>query len=130
MNNSRRGRDEHSLKNEDLVATVEKIPDEKRSKTEILIKRYVIIALIVFIILIGINKFISIRGFDVFGFVSKNPSQIALAYYFEKSGTPDDSEEVRAMLRRYGCHQEIHIYKNGQVVMKATYANGQIYEID
>ncbi len=113
-----------------LTLWVHYISDERQIKKKTIIGRYVIIALILLITLIGINKFIFTRGFDVFDISGSKPSKAALAYYFEKSGTSADAEEVSAMLRRFGCHQEIHVYKNDQLVMKATYANGQIYEIE
>ncbi|AOY77468.1 hypothetical protein [Clostridium formicaceticum] len=88
--------------------------------------KYIQTGLVVLIILIGM-KFVFARSADVFGPRDGRLSQIALEYYVENYG--DDGQEVRAVVRNFGCHQEIHIYKDGELVMKVTYANGQVYEL-
>jgi len=48
-----------------------------------------------------------------------------LSYYRANYGDGD----VEAVVEDYGCHQEIHIYAEGQVVKRFTYSNGNVYEL-
>ena len=48
----------------------------------------------------------------------------ALAYYVDTYGDSD----VSAKVNDYGCHQEIEIIKDGNVIMMLGY-NGEVYEL-
>lgn len=48
----------------------------------------------------------------------------ALAYYADTYGDSDVSIKVND----YGCHQEIEVIKDGNVIMMLGYSNGEIYE--
>ena len=48
-----------------------------------------------------------------------------LAYYATSTG--DTAGE--AVVEDYGCHQEIFIYKDGELVMRLAYAGGNLFEI-
>lgn len=86
--------------------------------------KYISIIIIVLIILTGANRLFNPSAARI------NPSQIALDYYLEKYGDEVDTNDVKATLRNFGCHQEIHVFKDGKLVMRASYANGRIYEIN
>ena len=49
----------------------------------------------------------------------------ALAYYVNTYGDSDVSVKVND----YGCHQEIEVTKDGNVIMTLGYSNGEIYEV-
>ena len=51
--------------------------------------------------------------------------QQGLAYY--ASNTGETAEE--AVVKDFGCHQEIFIYKDGELVMRLAYASGRLFEI-
>lgn len=53
----------------------------------------------------------------------------ALVYYYDKAGNDIDKEKVEAVRRNFGCHFEIHVYYDGEVVMRLGYSGGQVYEI-
>lgn len=53
----------------------------------------------------------------------------SLAYYFDQVGEDVDKENVEAVRKSFGCHFEIHIYDEGELVMQLGYSNGQVYEI-
>lgn len=49
----------------------------------------------------------------------------ALSYYESKNG----SGNYEANVEDFGCHQEIFIYDNGEMVMRLAYSGGNFYEI-
>ncbi len=53
---------------------------------------------------------------------------IGLQFYLDSTG-PADADSVEAILEDFGCHREIHIYKDGLLAMRVGYANGQAYEM-
>ncbi|AKL95659.1 hypothetical protein CACET_c22130 [Clostridium aceticum] len=85
----------------------------------------IIVALIIFV---GM-KFVFPGGNSIFGPNEGTLSAAALEYYVENYGEIEDSEEVKAVVRNFGCHREVHIYKDGELIMKMIYANGQMQEI-
>ncbi len=56
-------------------------------------------------------------------------AQIGVEYYLENYGEGVDPSEVRGVVENFGCHFEIHVYKNEELVMRAVYFNGQVYEL-
>jgi hypothetical protein len=110
------------------------------------LKDYVIVALIAFIAVMGINNYLYARtgngtgsilsggggcgscGAAVAGLSNEEMEQAGLAFYFETTGD-EDVESVRASVQDFGCHQEIYIYKDDQQVMRVGYANGEIYQL-
>ena len=56
-------------------------------------------------------------------------AEAALKYYAEKTGESIDSNTIQAIVENFGCHTEIHVYKNDELVMRTAYFNGQIYEL-
>jgi len=100
--------------------------NEKSSKNGI--SKYVNIALILLILLFGFNKFTS--GGSVLGAGNENLSKLALEYYLEKNSDQVGQEGLEAIVKNYGCHSEIHIFKNGELVMRTGYSGGQVYEIN
>lgn len=104
--------------------------ENNSNKKETKVLKYVLAALVVSIIAFGMNTFV-FSGTDNFINIENTPSQIALRYYTETYGDQDNLEGVYAMSRRLGCHDEIHVYnKEGQPLMKLSYANGKVYEIE
>ncbi|MEW5921356.1 MAG: hypothetical protein AB1796_10525 [Bacillota bacterium] len=59
------------------------------------------------------------------GATSEQLQQQGLAYY--ASSTGETAED--AVVKNFGCHQEIFIYKDGELVMRLAYANGRLFEI-
>ncbi len=55
--------------------------------------------------------------------------QLGLEYYLEQTGESVDSDNLKAVVENFGCHQEIHIYKSDELVMRMAYFNGQVYEL-
>lgn len=101
------------------------------NRKNIILKCIMAVAVMLMItITVGFNNDLFPLGFDAFN-IGNNQSQIALRYYFEKYGDKNNSEGIYAMNRRLGCHDEIHIHdKEGQVLMKFTYSNGEVYKIE
>lgn len=94
------------------------------------IEKYLHIALIVLILLVGLNRFVFARSFSLSIFGNNDLSQKALEYYMENYGEEIGDEEVEAKVQNFGCHKEIYIFKDNQLVMKLSFANGQMYEIE
>lgn len=105
-------------------------------------KDYLIVALIAIIAVMGINNYIFARnssysaggcggcgsggsgGGASAALSTEELKQAGLAYYAQNYG----DDQVEAVVQDFGCHQEIHIYKEGQLVKRLGYAGGQIYE--
>jgi hypothetical protein len=54
--------------------------------------------------------------------------QTGLQFYLGTSGDSDE-EGLDVSVQDFGCHQEIFIYKDGQLIMRVGYAGGEAYEI-
>jgi len=93
-------------------------------------KTYISIALLVMIIFVGMNKFGFTKGTDVIKTGGGGLGDIALEYYFEKYPEQVENKDVEAVVQNFGCHKEIYIYKNGNRVMRMSYSNGKIYELN
>lgn len=105
------------------------------------LKDYVIVALIAVITFMGINNYIFARtgGYGYQGggggccvgrsgtaaLSAEDLQQIGLEYYAANYG----DAEVEAVVQDFGCHQEIHIYKDGELIKRIGYADGQVYEL-
>jgi hypothetical protein len=106
------------------------------------LKDYVIVGLISVVIFMGFNNYIFARtnsgGFGAAGggggcggcgggaaVSSEDLRQVGLEYYVANY----NDTEVEAKVEDFGCHQEVHIYKDGQLIKKLGYGNGQAYEI-
>jgi len=53
---------------------------------------------------------------------------IGLQFYGE-SVPGGNLDQVTAQVLDFGCHQEIHIYQEGILVLKVGYSYGQVYRI-
>lgn len=60
---------------------------------------------------------------------SNSLEDIGLDYYLEKYELSEDTEGIESKLQNFGCHQEIHIFRDGELVMRMVYFNNQIYEL-
>lgn len=100
------------------------------------IKGYLIITLLAALVFIGANSYARSGGGagGCGGCVINSGSalyseedlrRLGLEYY---AANYDDSD-VEAVVRDFGCHQEIHIYKSGQLVKRIAYLDGQLYEL-
>ncbi|MBS4031094.1 MAG: hypothetical protein KGZ63_06720 [Clostridiales bacterium] len=108
------------------------------------LKDYVIVGLLSVIIFMGFNNYIFARtnpggGFGAAGggggcggcsgggaaVSTEELRQVGLEYYVANY----NDTEVEAKVEDFGCHQEVHIYKDGQLIKKIGYGNGQVYEI-
>lgn len=108
-------------------ATTKKPPFEG-SKLGYYFNKYIYIVSIVIIIFLGINKFVFSGG--AYGSSSgNNLSKIGLEYYLEQNNEVDGEDKVEAIVQNFGCHQEIYIYREDQLVMKLGYSRGKVYEI-
>lgn len=106
------------------------------------LKDYVIVALIAIVAVMGINNYVSARGNG--GALSSGCGGCgsgggaaaaklsteelrlqALEYYV----TTYNDADVEAEVQDFGCHQEIYIYKNGELIKRIGYGSGQMYEI-
>lgn len=92
--------------------------------------KYLQIALILMIIAIGIIRFGLPRSNGGVGVVRNSSNQMAIEYYIEKYGDGVDEQEVTAVTKNLGCHREIQVFRDGKIVMRSVYSNGQIYEIE
>ncbi len=59
------------------------------------------------------------------GVSSEQLQQQGLEYYASNTGETAEN----AVVRNFGCHQEILIYKDGEQVMRIGYTLGRLYEI-
>jgi len=51
--------------------------------------------------------------------------RLGLDFYAARYG----DTAVQAQVRDFGCHQEIYILKDGQLVMRLAYQGGELYEL-
>ncbi len=99
------------------------------------VKSGVIVVLIAAVVFLGFNDYIFARprsgwlemgGCCGGGAISnKELRQIGLEYYVANYGDVN----VEAVVEDFGCHQEIHIYKEGKIIKRIGYASGELYEI-
>ncbi len=53
-----------------------------------------------------------------------------IGFQFYRESSPNANlDRVEALVVDFGCHQEIHIYKDGVLILKVGYSYGQAYEI-
>jgi hypothetical protein len=102
-------------------------------------KKYLYMGLIALILFLGLNNYIFARSSSVGGFIRGGsccaPSStvdtteelrvIGLNFYVSKYG--DDN--VDAVVKDFGCHQEIHIYQGEVLLTRIAYVNGQVFEL-
>ncbi len=104
-------------------------------------KSIVIIALIVIVAFMAINT-VSSRGSGMFGgFCFRNSEsseavpgssdlgQLGMQFYLDNTGDTDDLEGLEAVVRDFGCHQETHIYRDEQLVMRVGFSRGQAFQM-
>jgi len=101
------------------------------------LKDYVIVILLAVFVFNGVNNYILARsgsgsGCGGCGTASQGPAvsaeqlrRIGLEYYAAKYG----DTAVEAEARDFGCHQEIYILKDGQLVLRLAYRGGELYEL-
>lgn len=87
--------------------------------------KYLNIVLIALLIFVGVNRFV----LPALGTGNGNLSKIGLEYYVENYGTETGTEGIKSVVQNYGCHQEIHIFKDGELIMRLSYFNGKVYEL-
>lgn len=116
------------MKNEKLP--MEQLTNKIYDKKGFALGKYILISLAVLTIVVGMNKFVFVRDMNLFSFADNNSTQVVLEYYLEKYGDGTGSEGVSAAKVRLGCHEEIRVSRDGQVVMKGIYTNGKVYEIE
>lgn len=99
-------------------------------------KDYLLIALLAVLIFTVVNNYTFARpGYSVgcggcstasgAALSTEQLRQLGLKYYAANYG----DTAVEAEVRDFGCHQEIYIYKNGQLVKRLAYQSGQLYVI-
>lgn len=58
-------------------------------------------------------------------------SRSAIEYYIENTEEAVKQDELDAKVLNFGCHREIHVFQNGELVMRTGLnRRGQIYQID
>ena len=100
--------------------------NEQSNKNKIY--KYINIGLIVVVLLLWGNKIYTIGGRST---ASGNDglSKLAIEYYIEQTGGAS-KEGLEASVKNFGCHKEIHVFKDGELVMRTSFSGGQIYQID
>ena len=110
-------------------------------KHKVSLKSVLLFTVAAVLVLVFVNNQISARnannsGFSLFGSCCGSGSAVSqsreeqmrqdgLSYYRTNYGDGD----VEAVVEDYGCHQEIHIYAEGQLVKRLNYSNGKVYEL-
>lgn len=92
--------------------------------------QYINIALVVIIIYMGLNKFSFIQNLGATLTGGNSLADSGLEYYFEKFPDQIGNEDVEAKVQNFGCHKEIYIIRDGSRVMRLSYSNGKIYELN
>lgn len=118
------------------------IPDGKDPLSRL--KNYVIIALLAVLVFGGVNSYLSARsgsgsgsgsgpgcgGCVTAGYAAASSEEqlrrLALEYYAANYG---DDTAVEAEVRDFGCHQEIYIFKDGQLIKRFAYWRGELSEL-
>ncbi len=101
----------------------------------------VLILFAVIIVFVIVNNRLSAGGTETGGWVggrgsccsvgaaASSEDQLALSgldYYGANFG---DTEGLEATVDDFGCHQEISIHRNGEVIRRLSYSNGNFYDI-
>lgn len=93
------------------------------------LKDYVIIALLAVLVFNLFAHFSPGGGCGMMGggaAVSEEQlRRLGLEYYAARYG----DAAVEAQVRNFGCHQEIFILKDGQLVLRLAYRRGELYEL-
>jgi len=100
------------------------------------LKNYLVIALLSVLIFAVVNNYIFARsglsvgcggcGTSSRAAISEEQlRRLGLEYYAANYG----NAAVEAVVRDFGCHQEIYLYKNGQLVKRLAYRDGQLYQL-
>ncbi|SES98872.1 hypothetical protein SAMN05660297_01110 [Natronincola peptidivorans] len=103
--------------------------EEDKDKKPFDIEKYIQIALIIGIILIASMRFGLLPRANVVNSTGNSLNQMAVEYYLDKYGQEAGAEEITTNTRNFGCHREIYVYRDGELVMRMGYANGRMYEI-
>ncbi|KAF0091602.1 MAG: hypothetical protein FD141_1391 [Fusobacteria bacterium] len=100
--------------------------------------KYIIITIIIIVAFFGVNKMLASNNISLPAILFRSATtnnggaeditKKGLDYYMENYGSNVDPSLVEAKRVSFGCHFEIHIYKEGKLVMKLGYA-GKIYEL-
>ncbi|MBS3948609.1 MAG: hypothetical protein KGZ57_10030 [Dethiobacter sp.] len=88
-------------------------------------KDYIIVVLLAILVFAGVNNHIFARSDGSAALSAERLRQRGLEYYAASYG----DAAVEAVVRDFGCHQEIHIYKEGQLVLRITYWGGELYAL-
>jgi len=82
------------------------------------------VIIVILLIVIGIFSltFLNSAGAD-------STEEKAILYYIENFETNADSNNLEAQLIDYGCHREIHIFENDEVVARFNYRLGRFFKI-
>lgn len=135
---------------EDAHLIIDKVRSELHKKSSTSMKDYFIVGLIAVIFVMGFNNYTAARvgrsssyGYSTSGSAggggggccgggaggaslsTEQLSQQGLEFYVAKYNDTD----VEAQVQDFGCHQEIHIYKNGQLVARISYRGGEFAEL-
>lgn len=89
-------------------------------------KKYLIIFTVIAFVLFGFGRMNALKNTS--RTVEKTLSDIGIEYYMEKIGD-QGLKDIEAVVRNFGCHREIHIFRDGNLVMRLTYSNGRVYEL-
>jgi hypothetical protein len=93
------------------------------------LKDYVFIILLAVLVFNGVNNFILGGGCAMTGrgaaVSAEQLQQMGLEYYAARYGYT----AVEAEVRDFGCHQEIYILKDGQLVLRLAYRGCELYEL-
>lgn len=100
--------------------------------------KYILIILIIIAAFFGVNKLLASNNISLPAILFRSATsnnggaeditKKGLDYYMQNYGDGVDPSLVEAKRVSFGCHFEIHIYKEGKLVMKLGYA-GKIYEL-
>lgn len=133
---------------EDAYFLIDKARSEIHKNSSTGLKDYFIVGLIAVILVMGFNNYTAARigrsnsnGYSTSGSASggggccggggggslstEQLQQQGLEFYVAKYNDTD----VEAQVQDFGCHQEIHIYKNGQLTARISYRGGEFAEL-
>ena len=102
-------------------------------------KNYLYMGLIVLILFLGFNNYIFARSPSIGRFFpggscctssstadsTEELRLIGLNYYLSNYGDAN----VDAVVKDFGCHQEIHIYQGEVLLKRIAYVNGEVFEL-
>lgn len=94
------------------------------------IEKYLPIILIALILFVGLNRFVFSNSNQPPASAGGNTlEEMAVAYYVENYGEQGNIDELEATVQNFGCHREIYLYQDSQVVLRLAYSNGEFFEI-